>query len=99
MVGLTGGGFASILHVSGDKMYEVHVIEDKHREEVAALKKKLQWFTENQELLDRDACRLKAATGEIQQLKEQVGFCSCMQNKIYTAFFVLCLWDVHYPTV
>lgn len=98
MVGLTGG-FASILHVSGDKMYEVHVIEDKHKEEVAALKKKLNWFAENQDLLDRDACRLKAATGEIQQLKEQVGFCSYIWNKIYAAFLVLCLWDVHYPTV
>lgn len=90
MVGLTGG-FACILHVSGDKMYEVHVMEDKHREEVAALKKKLHWFTENQELLDRDACRLKAATGEIQQLKEQVGFCSYIWNKIYAAILVLCL--------
>lgn len=50
----------------------MHVLEDKHREEVAALKKKLQWFAENQELLDRDAVRLKAATAEIRQLKEQV---------------------------
>nr|XP_020514652.1 centrosomal protein of 162 kDa-like isoform X2 [Labrus bergylta] len=46
--------------------------EDKHREEVSALKKKLQWFAENQELLDRDAGRLRAATAEIHQLKEQV---------------------------
>lgn len=50
----------------------MRVFEDKHREEVAALKKKLQWFAENQELLDRDAVRLKAATAEIRQLKEQV---------------------------
>lgn len=58
--------------MSGDKTFEMRVLEDKHREEVAALKKKLQWFAENQELLDRDAGRLKAATAEIQQLKEQV---------------------------
>ena len=51
---------------------EMRVLEDKHKEEVAALKKKLQWFAENQELLDRDAGRLKAATAEIQQLKQQV---------------------------
>ncbi|XP_027132993.1 centrosomal protein of 162 kDa isoform X6 [Larimichthys crocea] len=57
---------------SGDKTFQMHVLEDKHREEVAALKKKLQWFAENQELLDRDAVRLKAATAEIRQLKEQV---------------------------
>ncbi|XP_030014331.1 centrosomal protein of 162 kDa isoform X2 [Sphaeramia orbicularis] len=57
---------------SGDKTFEVRVLEDKHREEVASLKKKLQWFAENQELLDRDTDRLKAATAEIHQLKEQV---------------------------
>lgn len=58
--------------MSGDKTFEMHLLEDRHGEEVAALKKKLQWFAENQELLDRDAGRLKAATAEIQQLKEQV---------------------------
>lgn len=53
-------------------MEEMHALQDKH-EEVASLKKKLQWFTENQALLDRDTGRLKAATAEIQQLKQQVG--------------------------
>lgn len=56
----------------GDKSFEKRVLEDKHREEVTALKKKLQWFAENQELLDRDAGRLKAATAEIRRLNEQV---------------------------
>ncbi|XP_047453612.1 centrosomal protein of 162 kDa isoform X2 [Mugil cephalus] len=60
------------ISTSCDKTFEMRVLEDKHREEVAALKKKLQWFAENQELLDRDAGRLKAATAEIQQLKQQV---------------------------
>ncbi|XP_038129493.1 centrosomal protein of 162 kDa isoform X2 [Cyprinodon tularosa] len=41
-------------------------------EEVAALKKKLQWFAENQELLDIDARRLKEATAEILRLRDQV---------------------------
>ncbi|XP_036931235.1 centrosomal protein of 162 kDa isoform X5 [Acanthopagrus latus] len=63
---------AQAISASGDKTFEMHVLEDRHREEVVALKKKLQWFAENQELLDRDAGRLKAATAEIQQLKEQV---------------------------
>ncbi|XP_032374406.1 centrosomal protein of 162 kDa isoform X2 [Etheostoma spectabile] len=58
--------------VRRDKTFEMRVLEDKHREEVDSLKKKLQWFAENQELLDRDAGRLKAATAEIHQLKEQV---------------------------
>ncbi|XP_030250867.1 centrosomal protein of 162 kDa isoform X6 [Sparus aurata] len=63
---------AQAMSASGDRTFETHVLEDRHREEVAALKKKLQWFAENQELLDRDAGRLKAATAEIQRLKEQV---------------------------
>lgn len=56
-------------------MDEMRALQDKNKEEeeeVASLKKKLQWFMENQALLDRDAGRLKAATTEIQQLKEQV---------------------------
>uniref|UniRef100_A0A3B5A8C2 Centrosomal protein of 162 kDa n=1 Tax=Stegastes partitus TaxID=144197 RepID=A0A3B5A8C2_9TELE len=60
------------ISTSGDKTFEMGILEDKHREEVVALKKKLQWFAENQELLDRDAGRLKAATAEIHLLKEQV---------------------------
>uniref|UniRef100_A0A7N9AVL2 Centrosomal protein of 162 kDa n=1 Tax=Mastacembelus armatus TaxID=205130 RepID=A0A7N9AVL2_9TELE len=63
---------AQVISTSGDKTFEMCVLEDKHREEVSALKKKLQWFAENQELLDRDASRLKAATAEIHQLREQV---------------------------
>lgn len=60
------------MHVSGDKSFEMRVLEDKHREEVSVLRKKLQWYAENQELLDRDAGRLKAATAEVHRLKEQV---------------------------
>ncbi|XP_054879138.1 centrosomal protein of 162 kDa isoform X4 [Poeciliopsis prolifica] len=56
----------------GDEMSELQGLQQEHREEVAALKNKLQWFEENQEVLDRDAGRLKAATAEILQLKEQV---------------------------
>uniref|UniRef100_A0A8C2Z068 Centrosomal protein of 162 kDa n=1 Tax=Cyclopterus lumpus TaxID=8103 RepID=A0A8C2Z068_CYCLU len=63
---------AQAVSASGDKTFEMRVLEDKHREDVAALKKKLQWFAENQELLDRDAGRLKAATAETHQLQEQV---------------------------
>ncbi|XP_018521252.1 centrosomal protein of 162 kDa isoform X3 [Lates calcarifer] len=63
---------AQAISTSGDKTLEMRTVEDRHREEVSALKKKLQWFAENQELLDRDAGRLKAATAEIHQLKEQV---------------------------
>uniref|UniRef100_A0A667ZTQ9 Centrosomal protein of 162 kDa n=1 Tax=Myripristis murdjan TaxID=586833 RepID=A0A667ZTQ9_9TELE len=63
---------AQAVSASENKSYEMHVQEDRHKEEVAALKKKLHWFAENQDLLDRDASRLKAATAETQQLKEQV---------------------------
>ncbi|XP_049587830.1 centrosomal protein of 162 kDa isoform X5 [Syngnathus scovelli] len=51
----------------------VSVPEETYKEEVAALKKQLQWFSENQEVLSRrDAERLKAATTEIDLLKDQV---------------------------
>ena len=53
----------------------MRVLEEKHKEEESGLKKKLQWFAENQELLDRDADRLKAAAAQIQQLTEQVTWC------------------------
>ncbi|XP_016522115.1 centrosomal protein of 162 kDa isoform X3 [Poecilia formosa] len=56
---------------TSDEISELQGLQ-QHREEVAALKNKLRWFAENQELLDRDAGRLKAATAEILQLKEQV---------------------------
>ncbi|XP_029359561.1 centrosomal protein of 162 kDa isoform X2 [Echeneis naucrates] len=79
---------AQAISASGDKDFEVSVLKDKHKEEVFALNKKLHWFSENQELLDRDAGRLKAATAEIHQLKEQVetlklevGKCSSGQQK------------------
>lgn len=51
---------------------EMQALEQRHRQEVASLGKKLQRFAENQELLDRDAARLKAATAQVQQLQEQV---------------------------
>ncbi|XP_059194596.1 centrosomal protein of 162 kDa [Centropristis striata] len=63
---------AQAVSASGDKTLEQRVLEDEHREGVSALQKKLQRFAENQKLLDRDAGRLKAATAEIRQLKEQV---------------------------
>ncbi|XP_053289282.1 centrosomal protein of 162 kDa isoform X2 [Pleuronectes platessa] len=61
-----------VISTSGDKTFEMRVLEEKHKEEVSGLKKKLQWLAENQELLDRDADRLKAATAQIQQLTDQV---------------------------
>ncbi|KAK7158038.1 hypothetical protein R3I93_009287 [Phoxinus phoxinus] len=57
---------------SGDKGFELKVLQEKHREEVADMKKRLQWYAENQELLDKDASRLRAATAETQRLTEQV---------------------------
>ncbi|XP_037309035.2 centrosomal protein of 162 kDa isoform X5 [Pungitius pungitius] len=63
---------AQTLSASVDTTVEMHMLEEKHREEVVALKKKLQWFAENQELLDRDARRLNDAMAAIHQLEEQV---------------------------
>uniref|UniRef100_A0A8C9U578 Centrosomal protein of 162 kDa n=1 Tax=Scleropages formosus TaxID=113540 RepID=A0A8C9U578_SCLFO len=59
-------------HTSGEKSFAIKMLEERHKEELLALNKKLQWYAENQELLDRDAARLRAATDEAQRLKEQV---------------------------
>ncbi|XP_058252121.1 centrosomal protein of 162 kDa isoform X1 [Hemibagrus wyckioides] len=55
-----------------DKGFELKLLEERHKEEVAALKKRLQWYAENQELLDKDAARLRSANAETQRLTEQV---------------------------
>ncbi|XP_062322496.1 centrosomal protein of 162 kDa isoform X3 [Osmerus eperlanus] len=46
--------------------------EERHREEVCALTRRLQWYADNQDLLDRDTARLKDATAEISKLTQQV---------------------------
>ncbi|XP_050806039.1 centrosomal protein of 162 kDa isoform X3 [Gopherus flavomarginatus] len=63
---------AQIVSTSGEKSYEIKIIEESYKEEISLLKKRLQWYAENQELLDRDAVRLKDAKEEIEKLKLQV---------------------------
>lgn len=60
------------IYLPGDKGFELKMLQEKHREEVTELKKRLQWYAENQELLDKDAARLRAATAETHMLTEQV---------------------------
>uniref|UniRef100_A0A8C5AU83 Centrosomal protein of 162 kDa n=1 Tax=Gadus morhua TaxID=8049 RepID=A0A8C5AU83_GADMO len=63
---------AQVLSSSGDPGAVLGVRGDGHREEVAVLQKKLHWYAENQQLLDRDAARLRAASDETRQLKDQL---------------------------
>uniref|UniRef100_A0A8B9GU06 Centrosomal protein of 162 kDa n=1 Tax=Astyanax mexicanus TaxID=7994 RepID=A0A8B9GU06_ASTMX len=63
---------AQVVYTSGDKGFEMKLLQERHKEEVSALKKRLQWYAENQELLDKDAARLRAASAETQRLTEQV---------------------------
>ncbi|XP_037750345.1 centrosomal protein of 162 kDa isoform X5 [Chelonia mydas] len=63
---------AQIDSTSGEKSYEIKIIEESYKQEISLLKKRLQWYAENQELLDRDASRLKDAKEEIEKLKLQV---------------------------
>ncbi|XP_063055087.1 centrosomal protein of 162 kDa isoform X2 [Engraulis encrasicolus] len=60
------------LNTSGELAYELKVVEQRHEEEVCGLRRRLQWYSENQELLDKDSGRLKAANAEISSLQEQV---------------------------
>ncbi|XP_074718082.1 centrosomal protein of 162 kDa isoform X4 [Strix uralensis] len=57
---------------SGEKSYEFKVMEESYKQEITHLKRRLQWYAENQDLLDKDAARLKDAREEIEKLKLEV---------------------------
>ncbi|KAB1275424.1 Centrosomal protein of 162 kDa [Camelus dromedarius] len=61
-----------IAYVTGEKLYEIKILEETHKQEISRLQKRLQWYAENQELLDKDAVRLKEANEEIEKLKLEV---------------------------
>ncbi|XP_044532255.1 centrosomal protein of 162 kDa [Gracilinanus agilis] len=61
-----------IIYASGEKLHEINVIEEAHKQEIICLQKRLQWYAENQELLDKDALRLREANEEIEKLRLQV---------------------------
>nr|XP_009482317.1 PREDICTED: centrosomal protein of 162 kDa [Pelecanus crispus] len=61
-----------IASTSGEKSYEFKVMEESYKQEITHLKRRLQWYAENQDLLDKDAARLKEAREEIEKLKLEV---------------------------
>uniref|UniRef100_UPI00398ECD58 centrosomal protein of 162 kDa n=1 Tax=Pristiophorus japonicus TaxID=55135 RepID=UPI00398ECD58 len=61
-----------LTYTSGDKEFEMKIMEEQYKQEIHRVTKRLQWYAENQEMLDKDAARLKAANVEIEKLKEQV---------------------------
>ncbi|NXH74321.1 CE162 protein, partial [Hydrobates tethys] len=61
-----------IASTSGEKAYEFKVMEESYKQEITHLKRRLQWYAENQDLLDKDAARLKDAREEIEKLKLEV---------------------------
>ncbi|NWR53948.1 CE162 protein, partial [Bucorvus abyssinicus] len=61
-----------IASISGEKSYEFKVMEESYKQEITRLKRRLQWYAENQDLLDKDAARLKDAREEIEKLKLEV---------------------------
>ncbi|XP_056342731.1 centrosomal protein of 162 kDa isoform X4 [Oenanthe melanoleuca] len=61
-----------IASTSSEKSYEFKVMEDSYKQEITHLKKRLQWYAENQDLLDKDAARLKDAREEIEKLRLEV---------------------------
>lgn len=63
-----------LLYYLGEKLYEIKILEETHKQEVSRLQKRLQWYAENQELLDKDAARLREATEEAEKLKLEVLF-------------------------
>ncbi|XP_042795219.1 centrosomal protein of 162 kDa isoform X5 [Panthera leo] len=77
-----------IAYATGEKLYEIKILEETHKQEISRLQKRLQWYAENQELLDKDAFRLKEANEEIEKLKLAVEKLKaesgnpCIQQKI-----------------
>ncbi|XP_068137681.1 centrosomal protein of 162 kDa isoform X2 [Hyperolius riggenbachi] len=61
-----------VSNTSEDKSYEMKVMEEGYKQEINRLNKRLQWFAENQEILDKDAGRLRDAYDQIEKLKLQV---------------------------
>ncbi|XP_041872388.1 centrosomal protein of 162 kDa isoform X6 [Corvus kubaryi] len=61
-----------IASASSEKSYEFKVMEESYKQEITLLKKRLQWYAENQDLLDKDAARLKDAREEIEKLRLEV---------------------------
>uniref|UniRef100_A0A7M4G221 Centrosomal protein of 162 kDa n=1 Tax=Crocodylus porosus TaxID=8502 RepID=A0A7M4G221_CROPO len=61
-----------LFSASGEKNYEIKIMEESYKQEISNLKKRLQWYAENQDLLDKDAAHLKNAKKEIEKLKLQV---------------------------
>ncbi|XP_045660467.1 centrosomal protein of 162 kDa isoform X2 [Ursus americanus] len=61
-----------IAYATGEKLYEIKILEETHKQEISHLQKRLQWYAENQELLDKDAVRLKEANEEIEKLRLEV---------------------------
>lgn len=77
-----------ITSTSSEKSYEFKVMEESYKQEILHLKRRLQWYAENQDLLDKDAARLKDAREEIEKLKQEVerlraeaGDHQCVQQK------------------
>ncbi|XP_062464299.1 centrosomal protein of 162 kDa isoform X2 [Pezoporus occidentalis] len=63
---------AQTASISGEKSYEFKVKEESYKQEITHLKRKLEWYAENQDLLDKDAARLKDARKEIEKLNLEV---------------------------
>ncbi|XP_064268643.1 centrosomal protein of 162 kDa isoform X4 [Passer domesticus] len=61
-----------IASASSEMSYEFKVMEESYKQEITHLKKRLQWYAENQDLLDKDAARLKDAREEIEKLRLEV---------------------------
>lgn len=61
-----------IAYVTGEKLYEIKILEETHKQEISRLQKRLQWYAENQELLDKDALRLREANEEIEKLRLEI---------------------------
>ncbi|XP_070567506.1 centrosomal protein of 162 kDa-like [Ptychodera flava] len=61
-----------VLSAMGNKDRDVEELKKQHEKDTEGLRKKLKWYSENQDLLDRDAKALKEKDEMIQKLEEQI---------------------------
>ncbi|XP_013389121.1 centrosomal protein of 162 kDa [Lingula anatina] len=54
------------------KSQEIMSVQQEHAKEIERLNRKLKWYAENQEMLDRDSDALKEKNDEIRKLKKKI---------------------------
>ena len=67
------------VHATEQRLENMRVCHDK---EVAAMKRQLKWYVENQEMLDKDCEKMKSHEMELERLREEVKLMKCEGKEV-----------------